>query len=399
MAFDREGTLKKAEKLLRQGRLDQAIAEYETVVKNQPKDWTTANSLGDLYVRAGKLADAAAQYARIAKHFADDGFFPKAAALYKKVLKIQPDNEDIQLEWADLAVRQGLLADAKAQLGAVAAHRRAHGDNFGADQILIRLGSLDPADFDARQTAARLVEEQGDTVDAAQRYRQMAADLDERRREPEALGALREAVRLDPEDSSSRARLATSAMAAGRPEDARKYLNREVAGDDPVLLEMLAGMMLDAGEIEEGLGLVRELLGRDPPVAEMPERVVELGLRLAATHPDAAMACLDLIVERRLAAAEFERAAAILMQLVHRAPQQIPALLELIEICVDGGLESTMYQAQTLLADAYLAAEKATEACVIAEDLVAREPWESAHLDRFRRALVMQGTPNTPRTR
>ena len=48
-----------------------------------------------------------------------------------------------------------------------------------------------------------------------------------------------------------------------------------------------------------------------------------------------------------------------------------------------------MYEAQELLTDAYLAAGQAAEARVIAEDLVAREPWERAHIDRFRRALVM----------
>jgi len=394
LAFDREGTLKKAEKLLRQGRLDQAIAEYEKVIENQPKDWAAANSLGDLYVRAGKTAEAAAQYARIAKHFADDGFFPKAAALYKKILKIHPDDEDVQLEWADVAVQQGLLADAKAQLAAVAKRRRARGDNFGADQILIRLGSLDPTDFDARRTAAMLVETQGDEAAAADRYRQMAADLEQRDRVDESLAALREAVRLDPADSVSRARLATAAVAAGRPDEARKYLNREVAGSDPALLEMLAGMSLDAGQIDEGTGLLKELIERDPPIPDIASHVVDLALNLAGPHPEAGKACLDLIVQRRLAESSFGEAAALLMEFVTRAPREIPALLELIEISVDGGLESMMYEAQTLLADAYLAAEKATEACVIAEDLVAREPWVSAHIDRFRRALVMQGTPN-----
>ena len=70
-------------------------------------------------------------------------------------------------------------------------------------------------------------------------------------------------------------------------------------------------------------------------------------------------------------------------------PGQIPALLKLVEVCVDGGLEQSMYEAQEKLTDAYLAANQAAEARVIAEDLVAREPWEAAHIDRFRRALVM----------
>jgi Flp pilus assembly protein TadD len=53
--LDREGTLRKAEKLLRQGQLDLAIAEYRAVIEDRPADWNTANTLGDLYVRAGAM--------------------------------------------------------------------------------------------------------------------------------------------------------------------------------------------------------------------------------------------------------------------------------------------------------------------------------------------------------
>ena len=65
--------------------------------------------------------------------------------------------------------------------------------------------------------------------------------------------------------------------------------------------------------------------------------------------------------------------------------------MRLVEICVDGGLEATMYEAQAALADAYLEAGRAMEARIISEDLVAREPWNKVNIDRFRRALVMLG--------
>ena len=48
MAIDRQEALRKAEKLLRQGRLDEAIAEYERVVSAVPDDMVKATSLGDL---------------------------------------------------------------------------------------------------------------------------------------------------------------------------------------------------------------------------------------------------------------------------------------------------------------------------------------------------------------
>ena len=82
-------------------------------------------------------------------------------------------------------------------------------------------------------------------------------------------------------------------------------------------------------------------------------------------------------------------AAAILQEFVTRVSGQIGALLKLVEVSVDGGLEAIMYEAQAHLADAYLERGQGVEARVIAEDLVAREPWEHAHIDRFRRALIL----------
>src|SRR5207237_10588211 len=84
-------------------------------------------------------------------------------------------------------------------------------------------------------------------------------------------------------------------------------------------------------------------------------------------------------------------AAAALQEFVTRVQGHVPALMRLVEICVDGGLEATMYSAQGQLADAYIEAGAAAEARFIAEDLVAREPWERANVERFRRALVLLG--------
>src|SRR5512139_3118872 len=113
--MDRDETLRRAEKLLRQGRLDAAIAEYARLVEDQPKDWATANLLGDLYVRAGQVEQAAVQYTRIAEHLAREGFIAKASAVYKKIVKINPDDDAALLRTAHLSAQQGLAADARLQ--------------------------------------------------------------------------------------------------------------------------------------------------------------------------------------------------------------------------------------------------------------------------------------------
>jgi tetratricopeptide (TPR) repeat protein len=101
-----------------------------------------------------------------------------------------------------------------------------------------------------------------------------------------------------------------------------------------------------------------------------------------------------MVADAGVALADWPAAAAVLQEFVTRVPNYIPALMRLVEICVDGGLEATMYSAQAHLADAYLAAGAATEARFIAEDLVAREPWDKANIERFRKSLELLGEPD-----
>ena len=386
MALDREETLKKAEKLLRQGRLDGAIAEYLRVVEDQPRDWNTANTLGDLYVRANQADRAVSQYLRIADHFFREGFYPKAAALYKKILKIAPDHEAAQLNLAEISAKQGLLVDAKSYLSGIAARRRARGDQRGAEDIAIKLGEIDPADIDARTTAARALAGRGEAALAASRFREIHDDLQEKGRVRDALDALREAVGLDPKDVRSRAALARAALGADDLQTARSYLDLETAGDDPALLAALVEIELRSGELDPARRMLPRLFALD---RERRHSVVELAWSLSSSNRDAAFVCVDAAADAAIAAGEFDDAAAVLQEFVTRHPGHVPTLLKLVEVCVDGGLETMMYDAQAQLADAYLAAGQGAEARVIAEDLVAREPWERAHIDRFRRALLM----------
>jgi tetratricopeptide (TPR) repeat protein len=388
--IDREDTLKKAEKLVRQGKLDAAIAEYLRVVEDQPGDWTTANSLADLYVRAGQPELAAGQYARIAAHFMEEGFYPKASAIYKKLLKLTPEDESAQLNLAELSQKQGLLADAKAQLNALEARRRGRGDRAGAAEILVRRAALDPADFDARTAGARMLAEMGRTEEAAAWFRSIHDDLMEKDRQQDALGALRQSVELNPYDQEARATLAKVAVNAGDFESARHFLDRDTAGTDPALLMPLVEMEFKAGRPDAVRELLPALLagGRD-----QRQRIVELAWTLAGSNPDAAFVLVEAAADAAVAQSDFGDGAAVLKEFVTRVPRQIPALLKLVEVCVDGGLEAAMYETQAELADAYLATGRPAEARLIAEDLVAREPWEQAHIDRFRRALIMLKVP------
>ena len=251
--FDREGALKSAEKALKQGRIDVAIAEYVKVVEAQPRDWNSANALGDLYVRASQLDKGLTQYTRIADHLATEGFYPKAAALFKKIIKLKPEDEYSLLQLADLATKQGTLADAKKLLQTVAELRNKRGDKKGAAEISVRLGTLDPEDLDARLRAAKAAADIGDKATALRELRDVAARLEKKDKAAEALEVWQAAFDLDQSDEQARARLLMAYVAAGAPDRARQVARGAVelkqiaqayekAGKPDAVLEVLGAM-------------------------------------------------------------------------------------------------------------------------------------------------------------
>jgi tetratricopeptide (TPR) repeat protein len=420
VAIDRPLTLRNAEKLLRQGKLDAAIAEYLRVVEDQPQDWNTANVLGDLYMRAGQSDKAVEQFARIADSLSREGFWPKAAALYKKIIKIRPDDEHALLQAGEMAAVQGVLVDARTYLNKVAERRLARGDRQGAAKIRVRLGSLDPLDFEARCTAARARVEVGDLPGAIGDFKVIASDLADKGRQTDSMAALREAADLDPNDQAVLEQLFTLCLAAGDLEaaevhattpahvqklgqayvergdiaSASRFLNDETAAHDPVLLLKIAEAKLLTGARDDGLSMVRRLLNQEPARSH---EIALFGCEIARSALDAGFAVVEIAAETSVIEGDWPSAAAALLEFVARTPDHIPALLRLVEICVDGGLDSTLNAAQSQLANAYLAAGVATEARVIAEDLIARSPSEPAHIDQLRRALVMLGEDDPDR--
>jgi Flp pilus assembly protein TadD len=320
LAFDRETTLKKAEKLLRQGRLEGAIAEYIKVVEDQPSDWNSANALGDLYARAGQTDKAVSQFSRIAEHFSREGFYQKAAALLKKILKINRDDEVTEIRLAEVSALQGLMADAKAQFTTVAARRRARGDRRGEAEIVVRLGEIDPADLDARRKAARALEDLGRIDEAAVRHKALHDDLAEKGRSPEALEALREFSRLRPSDPEARGAIARAALEAGDVEGARTFLGGDASGDDPALLLALAEANIRSGNVAAAIELLPRLVAAG---GDARDKLVELGWAVLPQDPVAAFGCIDAAVDAAVGVSEFEKATALLERFLDQVPRHI----------------------------------------------------------------------------
>jgi tetratricopeptide (TPR) repeat protein len=140
---DRAAIARHAEQLVRMGRLDEAIGEYRRLLDEQPRDWSTANLLGDLLLKAGRVSDAVGLFTRAAETLAAAGFAARATAIYRKILKLQPEGERALIRAAELSADQGHLADARAFYQAAARTRQARGDDRGAAEIASRVAAFE----------------------------------------------------------------------------------------------------------------------------------------------------------------------------------------------------------------------------------------------------------------
>ena len=378
--------MKQAERLLRQGQLAGAIAEYVRLTAEHPRDWASCNALGDLYLRAGDMDRAAAQFTRVADFHLGEGFFSKAAALYRKALKATPDHEPTRLRLSEVAARQGLLADARHHLRQVERQRSARGDVAGAAECKVRLALLEDADADTRLAGARAARTLGDAPRAAGLFRTAAAALADAGREAERIEALVEAAALDPADAALRRELVR--VGAGDSGRVAHLLTRASAGDSPDLLLMLGRFQLDSGHDSEARAALTRL------IAVAPDRAGDLlalaGECAAAGHPGRGFLCAEIVADDALLAGDWDRAVNALRAFLRHGPH-VPALIKLVELAVDGDRDEVLQAAQAQLADAYLAAGLGAEARGVAEDLMLRDPASAEHAARLRQALALLG--------
>lgn len=160
----------KAQKLVQKGYLDKAIAEYKRVVEKDPKDATIRLRIGDLYVKINKKDEAIREYTEVAKVHAQKGFYLKAIAVYKQILKLDEGLMEIHFKLADLYTKQKLMADAIAELSILVSFYEKKGKLDEAADVLKKMVEADPQNIGVRLKLAEYYKKRGFTDDAIAEY-------------------------------------------------------------------------------------------------------------------------------------------------------------------------------------------------------------------------------------
>jgi tetratricopeptide (TPR) repeat protein len=152
VAVDRDKILQAAQKLVEKKRYDKAVAEYQKLVADDPKDVRTLLKIGDLYLKMEQYADAIVTYERVGQFYSTQGFHLKAIAVYKQIREIVhkhvPHLEDrfghIVPKLAETYHQLGLTSDALAAYDEVATRYQKAGRDRDAIDVFRKVVDLDP---------------------------------------------------------------------------------------------------------------------------------------------------------------------------------------------------------------------------------------------------------------
>ena len=198
--FNKQKVLANAEKYVQQGKLQNAISEYEKILKNDAKDLTVTNTVGDLYSRLGESEKAVDCFKSVGDAYAGQGFTVKAIAMYKKICKIKPSLESL-LKLAELYSQQGLFNDARAQYLQVAEEFLKANELDHAVRIFQKILEMDPENSNMRIRLAEVYVRLNKKNEAWQIFTAAAESLRAKGSLNEADEVLQRMLKLDPNNT------------------------------------------------------------------------------------------------------------------------------------------------------------------------------------------------------
>ena len=227
MAFHKARALQEAEKSVAQGKIAQAIKQYQDILDNDPSDVSLLNTVGDLYIRDRNITEGLRQFHKLAEAYVREGFNVKAIAIYRKISKVDPNSIDTLLKLAELYQLQGLSREAREQYLQAAEFFKKRNQTERVLEVLRKLVQLDPENINFRNRLAAECEQAGKREDAAKAYLESAEILLRRDDQAAAEPALKKAAELDPKNSKIqilRARVAIARHAAGGSRENHQFL-------------------------------------------------------------------------------------------------------------------------------------------------------------------------------
>jgi pilus assembly protein FimV len=382
MAFNKNKALESALKFLNQGKVPQAIGEYQQILRQDPKDQATLMTVGDLFARQGDMPQAIEYFERLAQVYLSDGFNSKAIAIYKKIAKLAPTELAPLERLADLYVQQGVLSEARPLFLQIAEVHLKANRAPKAVEVLNRLLEVEPDNPRVQLRLAELYNVMGQKKEAAQTYLGYAQRLFDRGESEEAQKLIERALGVEPA-SAPALLLKAKILAAGQKDDQAVAIleGHPEADTGGEVTDLLLDLEIKSGQMDKATTRARKQLARgnahSQPLQTVAESLIE--------GPQAEKA-LPLLRELRDAMVEGSEQDKFL-KLLSSATEKLPGNTEALEMLADFSRHTSdpfhLNAALSKLVDAYAATGDQGRAEHLMKEMIDRNKADERLVERF----------------
>jgi tetratricopeptide (TPR) repeat protein len=390
MAYNKSKHIDAAQKYLQQGKMPQAIAEYQQILKNEPKDQVTLMTLGDLFVRQGETTQALEYFERLAKIFLNDGFTTKAIAIYKKVAKLAPEETRPLERLAELYVQQGVLSEARPLYLQLAEVHLKGGRQPQAAALLRKLLEAEPDNLRVHTRLGELHLAMGQQNEALETFQGAAQRLLDHGDHAEAIRLADRILQIDAKNLPILSLKARALVGAGKRAEAATLLEslpEQDAGGETTT--MLLEQYLESGHGEKAAALAEKVFARDPKNYSQAHHVAAA---LIETGDFArAQALLAIIRNTMIDSGDHDALAQTFAKLTERHPGQIELLEWLVDLYGRASDSFRLPDALAQLAQALEASGNDKRALETYEQLLARSPEDETTRRKYMKLRAKAG--------
>jgi tetratricopeptide (TPR) repeat protein len=381
--FNKQKVLSNAEKYVQQGKIQNAIAEYEKVLKNDAKDLTVTNTVGDLYSRLGETDKATVCFKTVGDAYASQGFTVKAIAMYKKICKLQPSLESL-LKLAELYSQQGLFNDARAQYLQVAEEFLKAGELENAVRIFQKILEMDPENSNMRVRLAEVYVRLGKKTEAWQIFSAAAESLRSKGSLSGAEEILQRMLKLDPGNTYALLMQGKNMIESGDAAGAVAALQKVPDIDsNPDGLRDLLKAYLQTGQLSEAGAIASKLLTVHndlPAIASFADALMQAG------QYENALQVFDQHAERLLAE-NSDKVIDSLHAIIGHVRDNPDSLQKLLDLFHKAGDTTHVSEVTELLAHASVQSGDLARARDLYQKLATMEPANPLHTQNYQQVV------------
>ncbi len=386
--FNKQKVLSAAEKFVQQGKLQNAITEYEKVLKADAKDLTVMNTVGDLYARLGNNEKAVECFKSVGDAYASQGFTVKAIAMYKKLGKLKNTLEST-LRLAELYTQQGLFNDARAQYLQVAEEFLRSGELEQAVRIFQKTLEMDPENVAMRTKLAEVYVRLNKKPEAWKIFSAAAETLRSKGQLEAAEEILQRMMTLDPNSSYALLMRGRNAFEAGDMASAVKHLEKVADLDsNPDGLRILMQAYLQTERLQDAGTLAAKLLSVHNDIASLLSYADAL---IAAGQFEEALKVYEQNCERLLAA-DSGKVLENLHSLIGHVRESTHSLETVLELLTKAGDTTHLTEVYELMAHASVQSGEMEKARDYYLKLTQLEPENQIHAKNYQQVLAKLGT-------